>query len=129
MPLEADPDLECAYELMRLFRDWSDMPWCADKRGSLARWISLAQRSGVFEMDRAAKTLKRNREGMLNGYKFNKTNATEGLDNSIKVMKRMSYGFKTFKRMRRRCLLSLGYMRVIKRGMRLNGEKFEDLRH
>ena len=30
--------------------------------------------------------------------------------------------------MRRRCLLSLGYMRIIKRGIRLNGVKFEDLR-
>lgn len=30
--------------------------------------------------------------------------------------------------MRRRCLLSLGYMRIIKRGVRLNGVKFEDLR-
>ena len=29
----------------------------------------------------------------------------------------MSYGFKTFKRMRRRCLLSLGYLRIIKRDM------------
>lgn len=118
--LEADPDLKCANELMHLFRDWSDMPWCADKRDSLSRWISLAQRSNIFEMKRSAKTLKRNREGVLNGYKFNKTNATaEGLNNSIKVMKRMNYGFKTFKRMRRRCLLSLGYMRVIKRGMKL----------
>ena len=34
----------------------------------------------------------------------------------------------TFKPMRGRCLLSLGYMRFIKRGIRLNGVKFEDLR-
>lgn len=44
-------------------------------------------------------------------------------------MKRISYGFKTFKRTRRRCLLSLGYMRAVKRGMKLNGVKFEDPRH
>ena len=49
--LEADPDLN-AHELMHLFRGWSDMPWCADKRDSLANWISLAQRIGVFEMKR-----------------------------------------------------------------------------
>ena len=36
-------------------------------------------------MKRAAKTLKSNREGVLNGYRHNKTNATaEGLNNSIK---------------------------------------------
>lgn len=128
--LEADPDLRASYELMHLFRKRSDMPWRTDKRDSLVSWISLAQRSSVFEMKRAAKTLKRNREGVLNGYKFNKTNATaEGLNNSIKMMKRMNYGFKTFKRMRRRRLLSLGYMRIIKHGMKLNGVKFEDPRH
>ncbi|MBS6975987.1 MAG: transposase [Eggerthellaceae bacterium] len=42
----------------------------------------------------AAKTLKRNREGVLNGYKLNKTNATAGggLNSPIKAMKRMSHG-------------------------------------
>ncbi|WP_255464119.1 MULTISPECIES: ISL3 family transposase [unclassified Adlercreutzia] len=127
--LEADPDLKCAYKLMHLFRNWSDMTWCAEKRDSLSNWISLAIRSGIPEMRRAAKSIKRNREGVLNGYKFNKTNATaEGLNNSIKVLKRTSYGFKTFERMRRRCLLSLGYMKIIKRGIKINGVKFEDPR-
>ena len=111
--LEADPDPKRAHELMHLLRDWPDMPWCTDKRNSLSRWISLAQRSGVFEMKRAAKTLKRDSEGALNGCRLNKANATaEGLDNSIKAMKRMGYGFKTFKRMRRRRLLMPGYMRT-----------------
>lgn len=88
--LEADPDLRASYEPMHLFRKWSDMPWCTDKRDLLASWISLAQRSGVFEMERAAKALKRNREGVLNGYRYNKTNVTaEGLDSSIKVMKQL----------------------------------------
>ncbi|WP_165062718.1 transposase [Adlercreutzia sp. ZJ154] len=127
--LEADPDLKCAYKLMHLFRDWLDMTWCAKKRDSLISWMSLAIKSGIPEMKRAAKSIKRNREGVLAGYKFNKTNATaEGLNNSIKVMKRMSYGFKSFERMRRRCLLSLGYMRIIKRGIKINGVKFEDPR-
>ena len=30
--------------------------------------------------------------------------------------------------MRGRCLLSLGYLRIIKRGMKLSGVKFEDPR-
>ena len=124
--LEADPDLKASWHLMRLFRDWSDMPWCAEKREGLAKRISLAQKSGVPDMKRAAKTLKRNREGILNGYKHNKTNATaKGLNNFIKAMKRTSYGFKTFSRMRRRCFFSLSYMKVIKRGMKINGVEAE----
>uniref|UniRef100_UPI0013EDA0CA ISL3 family transposase n=1 Tax=Adlercreutzia sp. ZJ242 TaxID=2709409 RepID=UPI0013EDA0CA len=85
--LEADPDLKCAYELMHLFRDWSDMEWCADKRDSLSKWISLAIRSGIPEMRRAAKSIKRNREGVLNGYKYNKTNATAE-DNMTRIQTR-----------------------------------------
>ncbi|WP_255465937.1 hypothetical protein [Adlercreutzia sp. ZJ242] len=40
----------------------------------------------------------------------------------------MSYGLETFERMRRRCLLSLGYMGIIKRGVKINGVKLEDPR-
>ncbi|MDN4469485.1 MULTISPECIES: transposase [Gordonibacter] len=41
----------------------------------------------------AAKTLKRNREGVPNSYKLNKTNVTAGgLNSPIKAMKRMSHG-------------------------------------
>ena len=77
----------------------------------------------------AAKTLKRNREGVLNGYKLNKTNATAGgAQQPHQGDEADEPRIKTFKRMRRCCLLSLGYMRIIKRGIRLNGVKFEDLR-
>ncbi|WP_172137181.1 ISL3 family transposase, partial [Adlercreutzia sp. ZJ473] len=85
--LEADPDLKCAYELMHLFRDWSDMGWCAEKRDSLAKWTSLAARSGIPEMRRAAKTLRRNREGVLDGYKRALTNAAAE-DNMTRIQTR-----------------------------------------
>ena len=35
--LDTYPDLKASYELMHLFREWSDVEWCADKRDSLAR--------------------------------------------------------------------------------------------
>ncbi|WP_256368267.1 hypothetical protein [Adlercreutzia sp. ZJ473] len=40
----------------------------------------------------------------------------------------MSCGLETFERMRRRCLLSLGCMRIVERGVRINGVKLEDPR-
>lgn len=117
---EASWDLHHAYELLQLFYEWSDMAWCAEKRDSLSKWISLALRSGIPEMKRAARTLQRLREGILNGYRYDKTNATaEGLNNSIKAMKRMSYGFSSFARMRRRCLLALGFYRICARNLKL----------
>lgn len=77
----------------------------------------------------AAKTLKRNREGVPNSYKLNKTNVTAGgAQQPHQGDEADEPRIKTFKRMRRCCLLSLGYMRIIKRGIRLNGVKFEDLR-
>lgn len=119
--LDSDEELRRAYGLMQLFRNWSDMKWCAEKRDGLSQWITMARLSGIPEMEAAAKTLKEHREGILNGYRHNKTNATaEGLNNSIKVMKRMSYGFKDFATMRRRIKFSLGYFRIINRGLRLN---------
>ncbi|WP_172137170.1 hypothetical protein [Adlercreutzia sp. ZJ473] len=51
-----------------------------------------------------------------------------GLNNSIKVTRRMSCGLETFERMRRRCLLSLGCMRIVERGVKVNGVKLEDPR-
>lgn len=42
--------------------------------------------------------------------------------------KRMSYGFQAFDRMRQRCLLSLGYMHVIKCRMKISDVTAEDLR-
>ncbi|WP_172137167.1 transposase, partial [Adlercreutzia sp. ZJ473] len=85
--LEADLDLKCAYELVRLLRDWSEMKWCADKRDSLAKWTSLAARSGIPETRRAAKSIKRNREGVPNGHKRALTNATAE-DNMTRIQTR-----------------------------------------
>ncbi len=117
---EASRDLGHAYELLQQFYAWSDMAWCAEKRDALSKWISLAPRSGIPEMKRGARTLQRHREGIPNGYRYDKTNATaEGLNNSIKVMKRISYGFSSFARMRRRCLLAPGFYRICARNLKL----------
>ena len=43
----------------------------------------------------------------------------EGINNTIKVVKRVSYGFKDFRRMRRRCLLACGFYKIVKRETRL----------
>ena len=75
----------------------------------------MADGSGIPEFGSAARTFRKHREGILNGYRYNKTNATaEGLNNTIKLLKKNAYGYRTFARMRRRCLFTLGYYRLVK---------------
>ncbi|WP_253904886.1 transposase, partial [Adlercreutzia sp. ZJ473] len=72
---------------MHLLRDWSDVGWRAEKRDSLSKWTSLAIRSGIPETRRAAKGVKRNREGVLNGCKCALTNAAAE-DNMTRIQTR-----------------------------------------
>ena len=108
--LEWDRELKAAYQLLQWFYLWSDMKWCADKRDGLEKWCKLAMQSGIPELKTVARTFREHREGILNGYKHDRTNAlAEGLNNTIKLLKKTSYGMPTFARMRRRCLFTLGY--------------------
>lgn len=65
--------------------------------------------------------LQRLREGILNRCRYNKTNAAaEDINNSIKVMKHMSYGFSSsFARMKRCCLFAFSFYRICVRNLKL----------
>ena len=69
-------------------------------------------RSGIPESKTTAETFHEQRNGILNGYKYGKTNVlAEGFNNTIKLIKKTSYGLPTFARMRRR-LFTLGYYKL-----------------
>lgn len=86
---------------------WDGMP------KELERWRSFCRQSGVPEMARLQRTVRRNEEGILNSYRYGKTNAVaEGINNSIKLTKRKGYGIRRFEAFRRRVLLALGLGRV-----------------
>lgn len=109
-----DEGLGLAYDLLQAFHAWSDGPWTRRERDGLRRWVALAKSSGVPETGAAADTIWAYREGILDGYRHNRTNAqAEGTNNAFKVIKRMSYGFRDFDRMRRRLMLTLGYHEII----------------
>ena len=90
--LSASDELKVAYGLAHSLRRihrvgrerwWDGMP------GELAKWCSLGIASHVPEVETCARTIKRNREGILNSYRHGRTNAVaEGVNNSIKVTKR-----------------------------------------
>ena len=83
---------------------------CDEKRYCVARdefwnWIKNAESSGLKEFEDCAKTFRNWSAEILNAFKYGYTNGpTEGFNNKIKVLKRVSYGIKNFKRFRNRTL-------------------------
>lgn len=99
---------------------WDGMP------AELAEWCRYPIASHVPEVEACVRTTRRNREGILNGYRYGRTSAVaEGVDYSIKVTKRRGYGIRRFEAFRRRILLAMGLGRVevLRPAMRGGGKK------
>nr|WP_206762728.1 ISL3 family transposase [Mobilitalea sibirica] len=83
---------------------------CEETRYSVTRtefwnWIKNAECSGIKEFEDCAKTYRNWSREILNAFKYGYTNGpTEGFNNKIKVLKRVSYGVKNFERFRNRIL-------------------------
>ena len=71
----------------------------------LAKWIQNAESSGIPEFEKCADTYRRRHNEIKNAFKYGYTNGpTEGFNNKIKVLKRISFGLKNFYRFRNRIL-------------------------
>lgn len=68
-------------------------------------WIRFASECGVSAIESCAKTMLNWKKEILNSYNTSCTNGfIEGCNNKIKVLKRVSYGYKNFRRFRNRIL-------------------------
>ena len=64
----------------------------------LNNWIDDARATGIKKLQKLADTLDRHMMGLLNYFKHRITNAkAEGINNKIKTMKRLAYGFRDMK--------------------------------
>ena len=87
---------------------------CREKKYSVIRkeftdWIKNAESSGISDFEEVAATFRRWYKEILNAFKYGYTNgATEGFNNKIKVLKRVSFGIRNFKRFRNRILHTCG---------------------
>ena len=71
--------------------------------------LSRAMHSNVGEMKRAARTVRAEREGVLNWFSSKATNAVlEGLNSVIQSMKRAARGFRNVEYLRTVIFLRLG---------------------
>ena len=75
------------------------------QRTELVKWIENAENSGIPEFEKCAATYRRWLKEIKNAFKYGYTNGpTEGFNNKIKVLKRVSFGIKNFQRFRNRII-------------------------
>lgn len=98
-------DLRAAHRLKEWFYDICQNRKYSEQRVGYWEWVKAAEKSGIPEFEICAKTYRNWSEGILNAFKYNYTNGpTEGFNNKIKVLKRLSYGIRNFKRFRTRII-------------------------
>ena len=98
-------DLRIAHRLKEWFYGICQSDKYSYQCTELAKWIENAESSGIPEFEKCAATYRRWYKEIKNAFKYGYTNGpTEGFNNKIKVLKRISYGLKNFYRFRNRIL-------------------------
>lgn len=94
-----------AYYLREGIRDLAKCSTRAQAARKLSKWMMMAQSMKVPEFERVARTITAWQDEILNAFETDLSNGfTEGCNNKTKVLKRNAYGFRNFKRFRKRRL-------------------------
>lgn len=105
--LQYNDDLRRAHSLKEWFHEICNQTKYSIQRKEFFEWIHNAENSGLPEFEKCATTYRHWSEEILNAFKYGITNGTtEGCNNKIKVLKRVSYGVTNFDRFRTRILHS-----------------------
>lgn len=107
--LEISDELNRGYQLKEAFLDIVNHSTYETAKKDLLAWIQLTYESKIDEMIIAGKTIENWLEYIVNSFLDDRfTNGyTEGLNNKIKVIKRVGFGYKNFKFFRLRLLYIL----------------------
>ena len=105
--LEKFPDLKDAYAMLQYFHDIAhDIPDYDLRVEALELWIKIFQDSLVDEIRHAVKMVRDHLTYIKNAWKYGLSNATsEGNNNSLKTIKKLSFGTRRFDYLRKRVLL------------------------
>jgi transposase len=99
------PALKQAYEFKQAFEHVAESTDRKQAAYRLSKWIIDVKASDLEEFKKVAATYQRWDREILNSFDHPYTNGfTEGCNNRIKVLKRVSFGMPRFKRFRRRIL-------------------------
>lgn len=112
-------ELESAYRLKESFYEWFEQAKVNGEQNlqqtkeKLNLFYKAVEKSDIPEFQRAIKTLKNWQKEILNSFSFGYTNGfVEGLNNLTKVIKRNAFGFRSFKRLRSKILLTHQYKNI-----------------
>lgn len=98
-------DLRQAHHLKEWFYKICQSNKYSEQRTALFEWIHSAENSGIPEFVNCAATYRRWSKEIKNAFKYGFTNGpTEGFNNKIKVLKRVSFGLRNFHRFRNRII-------------------------
>ena len=93
--LEVNKSLNIAYILKEELRELWSCTSLNEAEQYLDNWLKKAWVSGISPVIKLAKRIASHRAGILNYFKHPVTTArVEGINNKIKVLKRMAYGFR-----------------------------------
>lgn len=112
-------ELETAYRLKELFNQWFEK---AKENGEqnlhqikkeLEAFYLEVEKAHIPEFQNAISTLKNWQIEILNSFAFGLSNGfVEGLNNLTKVIKRNAFGFRSFRRLRAKVLLTHQYKNI-----------------
>ena len=107
--LEYSEDLRKAHFIKELFVDMLEENSYSKQRQLLREWLLEVESSGIKEFKTAITAFRNNYSYILNTLKYRhiSNGPTEGFNNKIKVLKRISYGVRNFKYFRNRILMAM----------------------
>jgi transposase len=103
---ELSPVLKYAYYLKQQFLDIKKLNSFDEKEKAFRTWLDDAESSTIKEFKKPVKTLRQWHEYISNSFKLNLSNGpVEGKNNLIKVLKRISFGFRNLTNFKERIIL------------------------
>ena len=106
--LEYSEDLRKAHFIKEPFIKLLDEKSYSKQRVLLHEWLLEVESSGIKEFNAAITAFRNNYKYILNSFKYPhiSNGPTEGFNNKIKVLKRISYGVRNFKYFRNKILMA-----------------------
>lgn len=103
--LKGKPLLQKAYELKNELDHWFKTSDETTVKAGLEQWYGQVDASGVEAFHSVVRTFKRWQKEIIHSFMFPYNNGyIEGVNNTTKVIKRNSYGIKSFERLRKKIL-------------------------